>query len=77
MQIQDIYKELEENEVIQGLVAQCQAGQLTKKGYAVIQEKLFYKGRLVLPRESKHIPLILQEYHDGVQGGTFRSIEDS
>lgn len=34
-------------------------------GYEIISGRLFYKKRLVLPRGSKFIPLILKEFHDG------------
>lgn len=44
-------------------------GTVTKPEYIIREDKLFYKGRLVVPRNSKYITLILQEFHDGLQGG--------
>lgn len=69
VQLQDIYMELDLDDYIQRLVQQCNEGTVSKKGYTIIQERLFYKGLMVLPRESIHIPLILHEYHDVVYGG--------
>lgn len=35
----------------------------------MVSGSVFYKGRLVLPRTSQHIPLLLHEYYDRIQGG--------
>lgn len=35
----------------------------------MIDGKLWYKPRLVIPKDSASIPLLLSEYHDGQQGG--------
>lgn len=65
----DLFDEIEQNEVLQQLKLKCSQGTLKKKGYSMVQDKLFYKGILVLPQNSVHILLILSEYHDGLQGG--------
>ncbi|XP_054783927.1 uncharacterized protein LOC129290886 [Prosopis cineraria] len=39
------------------------------EGYSVIHGCLHYKERLVLPKESTRIPLLLKEYHDSPMGG--------
>lgn len=38
-------------------------------GYELRNGLLFYKGRLVLPKESSRIPLLLREFHDSPAGG--------
>jgi len=40
--------------------------------YSFQNRKLFYKGKLVLPRNSSKIPTILQEYHSSPIGGHYR-----
>ena len=37
--------------------------------YTVVDGKLLYKGRLVIPRSLKHIPVLLTENHDSLAGG--------
>ena len=69
LQAQDIYEELDKSEKIQGLIAKVCHGESVKKGYTVIQGRLYYKGRLVLPSDSVFIPLLLKEYHDSLLGG--------
>lgn len=53
-------------------------GEELKPGYSVISGRLFYKKRLVLPRTSPFIQVILKEYHDGfvgVHSGTLKTIK--
>ncbi|GKC76585.1 retrotransposable element Tf2 [Tanacetum coccineum] len=40
------------------------------EGYIITGNQLFYKGRIVLPRTSKWIPLFFNEFHGGAIGGT-------
>ncbi|KAI0525136.1 hypothetical protein KFK09_004527 [Dendrobium nobile] len=44
-------------------------GEEISAGYTVEDQLLLHKGRLVLPRTSSHIPLILQEFHASAIGG--------
>ncbi|XP_028552383.1 uncharacterized protein LOC114580110 [Dendrobium catenatum] len=44
-------------------------GEEIPAGYTVEDQLLLHKGRLVLPRTSSHIPLILQEFHASAIGG--------
>lgn len=69
IQMQDIYKEVDGNEGIQRKIVQCNEGSMINKGYTVIHGRLLYKKRLVIPRDSQYVALLLQEYHDGLQGG--------
>lgn len=69
LQLQDLYKEIEENEEIQLISNKLQSGQEVESGFTLVNGKLFYKQKLVIPATSQQIPLILQESHDTVMGG--------
>lgn len=69
LQMQDIFEEVDQNEQLQGMLQRILQGAEVHSGYEIISGRLFYKKRLVLPRSSKFIPLILQEHHDGLAGG--------
>ncbi|GJS38832.1 ty3-gypsy retrotransposon protein [Tanacetum coccineum] len=45
------------------------------EGYIITGNQLFYKGRIVLPRTSKWIPLLFNEFHGGAIGGTLGHFE--
>lgn len=80
-QLQDLYNEIDKDPNIQALWVQINEGHNVKKGYSVVDGRLFYKHRLVIPSTSVYIPLILQECHDGLLGGhsgvlkTFKRIQ--
>lgn len=38
-------------------------------GFSVVDGRLLYKGRTVIPRSASMIPILLKEYHDSVVGG--------
>nr|KYP64724.1 Retrotransposable element Tf2 [Cajanus cajan] len=40
-----------------------------QKGYELKEGKLFFKGKLVLPKNSCRIPLIIREFHASAMGG--------
>lgn len=69
LQMQQILEDLDVNEEIQQLTRHVTLGYVMKLGYKVVAGRLLYKDRLVLPRNSSHIPQTLKEYHDGVMGG--------
>ena len=69
LQLQDIYREIEENAEIQSLIGKLQAGQTVKHGFSLVNGRLFYKQMLMIPPDSSQILLILQECHDTVMGG--------
>ena len=69
LQLQDLYREIEENGEIQGISNKLQTGQTVKNGFSLVNGRLFYKQKLVIPTSSVHIPLILQECHDTLMGG--------
>lgn len=69
IQFQDLFKEIEENAKLKQLKDLVIAGKLSNKHYTVQDGKLWYKRRLVIPKNSEFIPLILAECHDGTSGG--------
>lgn len=71
LQAQDIYAEVDQDVNIQEIIAKVSRGEANKEGYTLVQRRLFYKGRLFLPENSVHIPLILRECHDSLLGGHF------
>lgn len=72
IQLQDIFKGIEEDDKIQGMIKMVKEENTSNKAYSVREGRFFYKKRLIIPRTSKHIPLILREFHDGLQGGHSR-----
>ena len=69
LDIQDVLDEIDVDEHIQKLLKEVVLEKFTKPGYTVKRGRLFYKDRLVLPKGSKYIPVILEEYHSGISGG--------
>ncbi|CAA7020384.1 unnamed protein product [Microthlaspi erraticum] len=63
-----IYKPGVENKAADGLSRIVREQEEEKKEYTVVEGRLRKNGRLVIPRNSSHIPLILQEFHAGVIG---------
>ena len=56
LQLQDIIKEVEECEEIQLLLEKIKKRIEVKKGYAIVENLLLYKKRLVISLVSKFIP---------------------
>ncbi|KAJ9550331.1 hypothetical protein OSB04_014376 [Centaurea solstitialis] len=54
---------------LQKLIRQCQQQPGSLPGYEVRSGILYYKGRLVIPRNSKWIPELLAEFHKSATGG--------
>lgn len=69
LQLQDLYGEIEKDTEIQEVVKRLQSGEHVKSGFSLVNGKLLYKQRLVIPANSALIPVILAEYHDSVIGG--------
>ena len=68
LDIQDVLDEIDLDEHIQKLLKEVVLEKSAKPGYTVKRGRLFYKDRLVLPKGSKYIPVILEEYHSGISG---------
>lgn len=69
LQLQDLYQEIERDEGIQKIISQVKAGTNSCKKYSVFDGRLWYKKRLVIPKTSQFISVILYENHDGLVGG--------
>lgn len=69
LQLQDLYKEIDTDAEIQGTLSQVLQDNSPRPGYTVMNGRLFFKHRLVIPSSSLTIPVILKEYHDAVFGG--------
>lgn len=55
--------------MIQGTIQKILTGVLLSRKYQAIDGRLWYKKRLVIPKSSQYIPLILLEAHDSKMGG--------
>lgn len=69
LQWQDLFKEIMDDEGIQKRMEQLCKGELSSEKYQIIDDKLWSKKRLVIPKNSQFIPLILYECHDSKLGG--------
>lgn len=65
----NLFQEIANNVTIQETMRMIKEGSTVRVGLTIREDKLWYKGRLVIPKESKLIPLILAECHDGIAGG--------
>lgn len=69
IQLHDLYQEIDQDMNIQEIIRQLTKDSTSHKHYSVVDSRLWYKRRLVIPKTSKFIPLILHEHHDGLLGG--------
>ncbi|XP_056849743.1 transposon Tf2-1 polyprotein isoform X1 [Raphanus sativus] len=69
LQLKELYQEIADDIAIQDTIRLIKEGNTVKAGLTVGDDKLWYKGRLVIPKTSTMIPLILAECHDGIAGG--------
>lgn len=69
LQLQDLYSEIRNSHEIQRQIQRVQEGDSEMRDYTVKEEKLWFKSRLVIPKDSTFIETILKECHDGLQGG--------
>ena len=78
LQWEDFFAEIAEDEGIKSVLLQLTAGTLQSKKYSVVDGKLWYKQRLVIPKASRFIPLILQKSHDskcGAHSGVLKTLK--
>ena len=66
LQWEDLFSEIAADVEIQKKLTQVRQG---SSKYTVSEGKLWRKKRLVIPKNSKFIPLVLRECHDGKAGG--------
>lgn len=67
------WSELEEEIEKDPLLIQIKQDLKTKEkvhaGFSIVDAKLVYKGRYVIPKSSTHIPFLLKVYHESPIGG--------
>lgn len=44
-------------------------------GYSIVDNRLLFKGRYIIPQTVHIIPYLLKEYHDSAVGGHFREVK--
>lgn len=69
IQLQDLFKEIEQDAKIQAMITRISSNTVARPHYQVVGNKLRYKNRLVIPKASCFIPLILHEFRDSHIGG--------
>lgn len=69
IQLEDIYGEVDRYPQLKAIKEDLRADVSSHPGYTLVQERLMYRGRLVVPRNSSMISLIMRELHDGKLGG--------
>ena len=68
IQIQELYAEIDVDAGIQAIISQLRLDPDSKGHYSIVTDKLWYKKRLVIPKDFKFIPLLFHEFHDSVVG---------
>lgn len=66
------FKEVEHDTFINRLKNEVDRKKEDYPGFEIINGKLMYKRRLVIPKTSSFIPIILQEYHASPMEGAIR-----
>lgn len=69
LQLQDIYHEIDGDPSIQLLLGKVKDNSVTSVNYQVVEGRLWYKRRLVIPKTSRFIGVLLHDAHDSVSGG--------
>ncbi|KAL4012033.1 hypothetical protein IC575_029106 [Cucumis melo] len=64
-----VEKEVQEDDKLKDIFEQLLKDLDSVPRYSIKQGRLFYKGRLVLPKTSSLLPTILHTFHDSVVGG--------
>lgn len=62
-------EEIQGNGKLKGIVEHILSHEEAHRGYHLKQGRLYYQGRLVIPKTSPRIERILREYHDSPIGG--------
>ncbi|KAI5416307.1 hypothetical protein KIW84_041381 [Lathyrus oleraceus] len=62
-------EEVQQDEKLKGIVQALLADPLSQKGFQLKGGRLYYEGRIVVPKGSPRISWILNEFHDTAVGG--------
>ena len=62
-------EEVQQDSKLQGIMQDLLHGGEVLEGFQLKGGRLYYKDRVVVPKNSPKIPLILQEFHDTAMGG--------
>ncbi|KAL8095193.1 hypothetical protein AgCh_036590 [Apium graveolens] len=54
---------------IQMIISHLKSGDKEYNRFSMVENKLLYKGRYVLPKASQFIPMLMREYHDSLGRG--------
>lgn len=74
LQVEEL-KEVNTDKELGEIVAYLQAGQSSKARYSQLNGLLLYKGRVVLPKSSPWVTIVLKECHDTNVGGHSRFLK--
>lgn len=69
LQLQDLYKEIAEDDELQSVIAACLADPNAHPHHKVVEGRLWYKNRLVLPPSSSNLSLLLEKFYCSLMGG--------
>ena len=62
-------QEVQQDDKLRSLMQNLIQGIPSQQGFEIKGGRLYYKGRLVIPKGSSRIPLILEEFHNSAIGG--------
>ena len=62
-------EEVHKDDRLNGIIKDLLVDSTSHPGYQLKGDRLFFKGKLVLPRSSSHIPVLLAEFHSSPMGG--------
>ena len=69
IQLEEISGEVDKDSELQTLIKEWQKDPKSHPDYAVVHGRLLRRGRLVIPKKSSMVGLIMQELHDSKTGG--------
>lgn len=65
----ELEMDIEHDTTLQLIKKELMTGEKEHKGFHVADGVLMYKGRRVIPKTSRFVPILLNEYHDSAMGG--------
>lgn len=66
---EELEAEIAQDVTIQVIKKELLTGEKEHKGFFLAGDVLMFKGRRVIPKTSKFVPILLREYHDSAMGG--------